>query len=69
MYRLHVYCGNPRHGYYFHQQNIDRIKDNEDVDFVVALKRAVLNCRTKSCFKILLNFTYEEEFIVSFISF
>ena len=31
---LHVYCGNLRDGYYFHQQNIDRIKDNEELDFL-----------------------------------
>ena len=33
--------------------------------FVVVLKRAVFNGSTKSSFKIFLNFTYEEEFIVS----
>ena len=32
-------------------------------------KRAVLNGSTRSCFKLFLNFTYEEEFTVSLISF
>ena len=32
-------------------------------------KRAVLKGSTKSCFKLFLNFTYEEEFTVSLISF
>ena len=76
IYRLHVYRKNPRDGYYFHQQNNDRIKANEDLDLFflgggggVALKRAVFNGSIKSCFKIFRNFTYEEEFTVSFISF
>ena len=35
VYRLDMYCGNPRDGYYFHQQNNDkRIKVNEDQDFL-----------------------------------
>ena len=33
MYRLHVYRKNPQDGYYLHQQNNDRIKTNEDLDF------------------------------------
>ena len=37
--------------------------------FVVGLKRAVFNGSTKRSFKIFLNFTYEEEFTVSLISF
>ena len=71
IYRLPVCHRNPRDGYYFRQQNNDRIKTNEELDyfFVVALKRAVLNGSTKSCLKIFLNFTYEEAFTVSFTSF
>ena len=42
----------------------------KDLDsFVVALKRAVFSGFTKSCFRILLNFTWEKEFTVSFIGF
>ena len=39
-----------RDGCYFHQQNNDRIKAYEDLDFVfvMALKRAVLNGSTKT---------------------
>ena len=37
--------------------------------FVVVLKRAVFNGSTTRSFKIFLNFTYEEEFTVSLISF
>ena len=72
IYRLHVYRRNPQDGYYFHQQNNDRIKANEDLAlFLVALKRAVFNGPRKSSFIIFLIFTYmyEEEFTVSFISF
>ena len=66
IYRLHVYRRNPRDGYCFHQQNNDRIKANEDLDFfVVALRRTVFKGSTTSCFKFFLNFTYEEEFTVS----
>ena len=43
-YRLNSYRGNPRDGYYFHQQsNEKRSKANEDKNcFLVALKRAAL---------------------------
>ena len=58
MYRLHVFRGNPRDGYYFHEQKNDIIKTRKDLDvFVVALKRQVFSGFTKSCFKIILNFT------------
>ena len=58
MYRLHVFRGNPRDGYYFHEQKNDIIKTRKDLDvFVVALKRQVSSGFTKSCFKIILNFT------------
>ena len=33
IYRLHAYRTNPRDGYYFHQQNNDRIKANKELDF------------------------------------
>jgi len=69
-----VYRGNPRDGHYFHQQNNDkRIKANEDQDLcfcgMVALKRVDLIGSTESRFQIFLNFSYEEELTVSFISF
>ena len=70
IYRLHVNRRNPRDGYYFHQQNNDRIKTNEDLDiFCGGSEKNRFQCFTKNCFKIFLNFTYEEEFTVSFTSF
>ena len=36
IYRLHVYRRNPRDGYYFHQQNNDRIIANEELVFFVS---------------------------------
>jgi len=37
MYRLNVYNGNQQEGYYFHQQNIDRIRENKTWTFVFVL--------------------------------
>ena len=41
----------------------------QDFCFVAALKRAVLNGSAKCQFKIFLNFSYEEQLTISFISF
>jgi len=70
-----VYNGNPRDGYYVYASTINeiKIKANEDQDFalffVVALRIVVLNGFPKCRLKIFLNLSYEEELIVSLMSF
>ena len=67
IYHLNMYRGNPRDGYYFHQQKNDKTKPKTFV-FEVALKRAVLYGSKKVLFRVFLNSSYEEE-LISFIRF